>query len=244
MYSIMRDYVEISVDLQEVLHSLVGCELLVFPSAFNMTTGPAHWELLTRARAADNQMYVAMVSPARDETASYVAWGYSSLADPWWVHTTTLVVKFDQWWVHTTTLMVKFDQWWVHTTRLMVSLWPVVSSHNQAHGQSLTSGEFTQPGSWSVSPVVSSHNQAHGQSLTSGEFTQPGSWSVSWPVVSSHNQAMVSLWPVVSSHNQAHGQSLTSGKFTQLGSWSVSDQWWVHTTRLMVSLWPVVSSHN
>lgn len=60
-----------------------GCELLVFPSAFNMTTGPAHWELLTRARAADNQLYIAMVSPARDETASYVAWGYSSLADPW-----------------------------------------------------------------------------------------------------------------------------------------------------------------
>ncbi|KAI0218081.1 Omega-amidase NIT2 [Lamellibrachia satsuma] len=60
-----------------------GCELLVFPSAFSMTTGPAHWELLTRARASDNQLYVAMVSPARDETATYVAWGYSSLADPW-----------------------------------------------------------------------------------------------------------------------------------------------------------------
>ena len=66
-----------------MLAIMVGCELLVYPSAFNMTTGPAHWELLTRARASDNQLYVAMVSPARDETASYIAWGHSNLANPW-----------------------------------------------------------------------------------------------------------------------------------------------------------------
>ena len=33
-----------------------GCKLLVFPGAFNLTTGPAHWELLQRARAVDNQV--------------------------------------------------------------------------------------------------------------------------------------------------------------------------------------------
>eukprot|EP00048_Salpingoeca_helianthica_P006627 m.100834 g.100834 ORF g.100834 m.100834 type:complete len:288 (+) comp14077_c0_seq1:17-880(+) len=60
-----------------------GCNLLVYPGAFNMTTGPAHWELLQRARALDNQLYVATVSPARDETASYIAWGHSSVVDPW-----------------------------------------------------------------------------------------------------------------------------------------------------------------
>ena len=32
-----------------------GCNLMVYPGAFNMTTGPAHWELLQRARALDNQ---------------------------------------------------------------------------------------------------------------------------------------------------------------------------------------------
>ena len=41
-----------------------------------MTTGPAHWEALARSRALDNQVYVATVSPARDEAASYVAWGH------------------------------------------------------------------------------------------------------------------------------------------------------------------------
>eukprot|EP00171_Calliarthron_tuberculosum_P004560 IDg4560t1 len=49
-----------------------------------MTTGPAHWELLIRARAVDNQVYVAACSPARNETDSgYVAWGHSSVVDPW-----------------------------------------------------------------------------------------------------------------------------------------------------------------
>ncbi|XP_064166510.1 omega-amidase NIT2 [Anguilla rostrata] len=60
-----------------------GCQLLVYPGAFNMTTGPAHWELLQRGRAVDNQVYVATASPARDETASYVAWGHSSVVSPW-----------------------------------------------------------------------------------------------------------------------------------------------------------------
>ncbi|KAA0712996.1 Omega-amidase NIT2 [Triplophysa tibetana] len=59
------------------------CQLLVYPGAFNMTTGPAHWELLQRGRAVDNQVYVATASPARDETASYVAWGHSSVVNPW-----------------------------------------------------------------------------------------------------------------------------------------------------------------
>jgi len=60
-----------------------GCKLLVYPGAFNMTTGPAHWELLSRARALDNQVFVATPSPARDEAASYVAWGHSKVVDPW-----------------------------------------------------------------------------------------------------------------------------------------------------------------
>ncbi|XP_053700612.1 omega-amidase NIT2 [Synchiropus splendidus] len=65
------------------LYSRRGCHLLVYPGAFNMTTGPAHWELLQRGRALDNQVYVATASPARDETASYVAWGHSTVVSPW-----------------------------------------------------------------------------------------------------------------------------------------------------------------
>ncbi|XP_028856774.1 omega-amidase NIT2 [Denticeps clupeoides] len=65
------------------IYAKKGCQLLVYPGAFNMTTGPAHWELLQRGRAVDNQVYVATASPARDEAASYVAWGHSTVVNPW-----------------------------------------------------------------------------------------------------------------------------------------------------------------
>ena len=51
-----------------------------------LTEGPAHWELLQRARAVDNQLFVATVSPARDPSAGYHAWGHSSVVNPWYAH--------------------------------------------------------------------------------------------------------------------------------------------------------------
>lgn len=62
---------------------LKGCDMLIYPAAFNMTTGPLHWELLQRARANDLQLYVASISPARDPNFEYVAWGHSMVVDPW-----------------------------------------------------------------------------------------------------------------------------------------------------------------
>ncbi|KAH8276714.1 hypothetical protein KR044_003972, partial [Drosophila immigrans] len=60
-----------------------GCQMIIYPAAFNMTTGPLHWELLQRARANDNQLFVVTTSPARDPTADYVAYGHSMIVDPW-----------------------------------------------------------------------------------------------------------------------------------------------------------------
>ena len=37
---------------------------------------------MAKARAIDNQVFVATVSPARDENADYVAWGHSTIVDP------------------------------------------------------------------------------------------------------------------------------------------------------------------
>jgi omega-amidase len=59
-----------------------GCHMFIYPSAFNMTTGPMHWKLLQQARAVDNQVFVSMVSPARDLTAGYHAWGHTTVVDP------------------------------------------------------------------------------------------------------------------------------------------------------------------
>jgi len=59
-----------------------GCFALIYPGAFNTTTGLLHWSLQGRARAMDNQVYVALCSPARDVEASYHAWGHSLVSDP------------------------------------------------------------------------------------------------------------------------------------------------------------------
>jgi len=58
-------------------------KLVVVPAAFNLTTGPAHWETLFRARAIDNQLYMVGASPARDPKAAYVAYGHSLAVNPW-----------------------------------------------------------------------------------------------------------------------------------------------------------------
>ncbi len=60
-----------------------GCSILVYPGAFNLTTGPAHWELLQRGRALDTQCYVAAASIARNPSSSYQAWGHSTVINPW-----------------------------------------------------------------------------------------------------------------------------------------------------------------
>lgn len=56
--------------------------LLLYPGAFNLTTGAMHWELQARARAMDNQIYVGLCSPARDMEADYNAWGHSMVVNP------------------------------------------------------------------------------------------------------------------------------------------------------------------
>ncbi|XP_057498136.1 omega-amidase, chloroplastic-like [Actinidia eriantha] len=65
-----------------MLYAARGAHLLCYPGAFNMVTGPLHWELIQRARAADGQLFVATCSPARDTNAGYVAWGHSTLVGP------------------------------------------------------------------------------------------------------------------------------------------------------------------
>lgn len=59
------------------------CDLLAVPAAFTHPTGQAHWELLLRARAVENQCYV--IAPAqggRHETGRRT-WGHSMIVDPW-----------------------------------------------------------------------------------------------------------------------------------------------------------------
>ncbi len=67
----------------EFVYSMRGIDFLAVPAAFNMTTGPLHWELLFRARAMDCQAFAFGCAPARDETAPYVSYGNSIAVSPW-----------------------------------------------------------------------------------------------------------------------------------------------------------------
>lgn len=64
---------------------LAGANMIIVPAAFNLTTGPLHWDLLMRSRAMDSQAYVLACSPALNREAAYKAWGHSMLVDPWGV---------------------------------------------------------------------------------------------------------------------------------------------------------------
>nr|POF05303.1 omega-amidase, chloroplastic [Quercus suber] len=64
------------------LYRAKGARIICYPGAFNISTGELLWEVMQRARAADNQLFVATCSPSRDSSGSYAIWGHSTLVGP------------------------------------------------------------------------------------------------------------------------------------------------------------------
>ena len=62
-----------------------GAELLLVPSAFTFPTGAAHWEVLLRARAIENQCYVLAANQTGRSPHGFADYGNSLLVDPWGV---------------------------------------------------------------------------------------------------------------------------------------------------------------
>lgn len=82
--------------------SLDGAWAVFCPASFNMTTGPAHWEIMFRSRAVESQVYTLGCAPARDEHGSYVSYANSIAVSPWGdvlaragAEETTLYVELD-----------------------------------------------------------------------------------------------------------------------------------------------------
>jgi predicted amidohydrolase len=67
----------------ELYRAMGSCSLIVVPAAFTYTTGQAHWEILLRARAIENQCYVLAAAQAGQHTNGRRTWGHSMLIDPW-----------------------------------------------------------------------------------------------------------------------------------------------------------------
>lgn len=59
-----------------------GAKAIIVPASFNLTTGPAHWEIMFRSRAIDNQIYTIGCSPSRDYHSHYISYGHSLIVSP------------------------------------------------------------------------------------------------------------------------------------------------------------------
>ncbi|HWB56539.1 MAG TPA: carbon-nitrogen hydrolase family protein [Gaiellaceae bacterium] len=62
-----------------------GAELVTVPAAFTLYTGKDHWELLLRARAVENQCFVAAANQWGVNAGGKPSYGRSSIVDPWGV---------------------------------------------------------------------------------------------------------------------------------------------------------------
>ncbi|WP_218563862.1 carbon-nitrogen hydrolase family protein [Marinospirillum perlucidum] len=67
----------------ELFRALDEVDLLVIPAAFTVPTGQAHWELLLRARAVENQCYVLAPAQVGQHADGRKTWGHTLLIDPW-----------------------------------------------------------------------------------------------------------------------------------------------------------------
>jgi predicted amidohydrolase len=60
-----------------------GAELILVPSAFTFPTGAAHWEILLRARAIENQVYIVAADQIGRSPSGVNDYGNSMIVDPW-----------------------------------------------------------------------------------------------------------------------------------------------------------------
>ena len=66
-----------------------GARFIAVPSAFTAATGRDHWQVLLRARAIENQVFVIAPNQVGDAPPHYSSYGRSAIVDPWGVVLTT-----------------------------------------------------------------------------------------------------------------------------------------------------------
>ena len=65
--------------------ALAGAEVMAIPAAFNAVTGRAHWDLLVRARAIENLVFVVAAAQVGTTDEGIATYGHSIIVDPWGV---------------------------------------------------------------------------------------------------------------------------------------------------------------
>ncbi|MDO4682812.1 MAG: carbon-nitrogen hydrolase family protein [Lautropia sp.] len=67
----------------ELYRQMSPLDVIMMPAAFTYTTGEAHWGLLLRARAVENQCYVLASAQGGTHPSGRRTWGHSMMVDPW-----------------------------------------------------------------------------------------------------------------------------------------------------------------
>jgi predicted amidohydrolase len=65
--------------------AVAGARLVTVPSAFTMETGKDHWEVLLRARAIENQVFVLAAAQCGTHPPANACYGHAMIVDPWGV---------------------------------------------------------------------------------------------------------------------------------------------------------------
>ena len=76
----------------ELYRALGAVTLIVVPAAFTERTGRAHWDILLRARAVENQCYVLAAAQGGEHPGGRRTFGHSMLVDPWGEIVSTLTI--------------------------------------------------------------------------------------------------------------------------------------------------------
>lgn len=76
----------------ELFRAMGPVDMIVLPAAFTETTGRAHWEVLLRARAIENQCYLLASAQGGQHPTGRVTHGNSMIVDPWG----TIVARMDK----------------------------------------------------------------------------------------------------------------------------------------------------
>ncbi len=67
----------------ELYRAMAGAEIMTVAAAFTVPTGRAHWEVLLRARAIENQCYLLAAAQTGEHPGGRRTWGHAMILDPW-----------------------------------------------------------------------------------------------------------------------------------------------------------------
>ena len=163
-----------------------SADVLTYPSAFTVQTGSAHWEVLLRARAIENQCYVIAAAQTGTHNIKRSSYGHSMIVDPWG----SVIAQCSE---GEGVASAYIDLEYLDKVRRNMPVWN--HRRNDLYGLVLENEMFVKGISGISSDTKPSEDKVESQSF--GSFTIPSGEIV---MTSRHSYVTVNLKPVVPYH--------------------------------------------